>query len=142
MIVLLTDSVFLDCKIIHQAVGNLETSMFGRNFQTKLFPEGKYSSLYWRDHFKILVNLDLKSKISSRFDYFAWSMRWGNVSIESDLQCINPLTHSPEGFYKRAPTPPPPPQKKIPGSFTAFNTNVPVGKIYHMHTKFRQIIPF
>ena len=26
-----------------------------------------------------------ESKISSRFDYFAWSMRWGNVSIESDL---------------------------------------------------------
>ena len=26
-----------------------------------------------------------QSKISSRFDYFAWSMRWGNVSIESDL---------------------------------------------------------
>ena len=26
-----------------------------------------------------------KSKISSRFDYFACSMRWGNVSIESDL---------------------------------------------------------
>ena len=40
-----------------------------------------------------------KSKISSRFDYFAWSMRWGNASIESDLRCINPLTHSPEGFY-------------------------------------------
>lgn len=29
----------------HQAVGNLETSMFGRNFQTKLFPEGMYGGL-------------------------------------------------------------------------------------------------
>ena len=27
-------------------------------------------------------------------------------------------------------------------SFTAFNTNMRVGKIYHMRTKFRQIIPF
>ena len=48
--------------------------------------------------FSFLKN-SYKSKISSRFDYFAWSMRWGNASIESDLRCINPLTHSPEGFY-------------------------------------------
>ena len=34
------------------------------------------------------VNRNKKSKISSRFDYFPWSMRWGNVSIESDLRCI------------------------------------------------------
>ena len=30
-----------------------------------------------------------RSKISSRFAYFAWSMCWGNVSIESDLRCIS-----------------------------------------------------
>ena len=86
------------------------------------------------------------SKISSRFDYFAWSMRWGNASIESDLRCINPLTHSPEGFYQRAPNPPPPPQKKK-KKFLALlrhllNPNVRVGKIYHMRTKFGQRIPF
>ena len=34
---------------------------------------------------KVAKEYQLKSKISSRFDYFAWSMRWGNVSIESDL---------------------------------------------------------
>ena len=29
----------------NQAVGNLESSMFGSNFQTKLFPEGKYKDI-------------------------------------------------------------------------------------------------
>ena len=47
----------------------------------------------------LFARVDDESKISSRFDNFAWSMRWGNVSIESDLRCINPLTYSPEGFY-------------------------------------------
>ena len=32
-----------------------------------------------------IIDFLAKSKISSRFDYFACSMRWGNVSIESDL---------------------------------------------------------
>ena len=41
----------------------------------------------------------LQSKISSRIDYFAWSMRKGNDKIESDLRCIDPLTPSGEGFY-------------------------------------------
>ena len=42
----------------------------------------------------------LQSKISSRFDYFAWSMRRGkDDNIESDLRCINPWTPGPEGFY-------------------------------------------
>ena len=34
------------------------------------------------------------------------------------------------------------PPHKIPGSFTAFNINVRVEKINHMHTKFRQIVHF
>ena len=47
-----------------------------------------------------------------------------------------------KALLARTHPPPPPPKKKNSGSFTAFNTNVRVGKICHMRTKFRQIIPF
>ena len=48
-----------------------------------------------------LETFRLKYQIEYEHDYFAWSMRRGkDDNIESDLQCINPLTPSPEaGFY-------------------------------------------
>ena len=45
-------------------------------------------------------NLIMK-EIEDLFEIRLFCMEYalGNVSIESDLRCMNPLTHSPEVFY-------------------------------------------
>lgn len=52
------ETLFFLTTTSKQAIGNLETSMFGRSFQTQFFPEGLYFcfQVFISNRFVMLVN--------------------------------------------------------------------------------------